>query len=473
MPGKRKGSKKGKPKKAAIVVPPFYDYSTWTPPTWRPAFPNDPAAFGQIANQTRVALKDRSEHRSVILRLRQADWEHQDAFVLVQKSWTIHRIMRDMIAGQMCGGAVDASDVVVLVENKDMAGTGGVEKSADALLADEELKTGTGTAENAGGEASTTEREGRGPVIRPAAASTTTAPVPKRNNNEEPPSLERRGRANPMAAIESCFEEVVGYKLPGKISTRPPFSNITNDTTQPGPTSENAAPSDSKTSFTLPYTTLLRPGMVIPAHVLHANLIQIAQAQADAARQQQLAQAAAAVASSRGMVPGAGRRAVGTAGPAARRQSFMMQPMGVQRSNSVAEMPPVVVTPGQVQLPPAVTLWFDIASYTGMNSNIRTASLQKSESSSNLQRPLPAPSSTTRTPRPLTAKPSMTMKVQYQNPKSHPPSIILAASLPPEKPVVFTTFNDATNPPKSVHRFDLSDPVIMFETWQSLLKTRR
>ncbi|KND04043.1 uncharacterized protein SPPG_01489 [Spizellomyces punctatus DAOM BR117] len=447
----KKGGRKGigkKPKKNTPVIPPVFDYSTYIQPKWTPKH-LEPEAFAGAAAQMRSDMHERLENDTVTLRIRQVDWEYHDAFVMVEKGCTIMRLMRDMIAEQIHGGAVDADDVMVYLGKE-------TERSADETTED------TGLGREDGSRMSLKiERDDAG-WDRELESSTWSISAARQAVNDKSSHITKTSetrpgrRADPLTRLENCFPEVMNFPSRGRSVSppRPPLATLPADDPNLIETPNGAK------GATASKTDILPLGRVVFTNDLQARLQEIAQAQAEMARQLQLAAAGMANIPARRatFVQGLGMLSSTTGGPLSRRGSFMVPPpVPLSRATSgvldMSGLPPPLA-PTQVQLPQAVTIWYDIGSHTAPRvaptaslsreiANISTCAGKKRASSASASR---ASSARNR-----------------DNDASKSPALSKVTSSVFLAPLPAAPSFRQTHPSQPFHRFDRSDPIVMYE----------
>ncbi|KAJ3189510.1 hypothetical protein HDU85_003141 [Gaertneriomyces sp. JEL0708] len=361
---------KRKPRaKTAKPIPRLYDYGTYQRPSWSPL---PQATFDGVASTLRTALRTQSENHLVLLRVRQVDWQHSDVYVLCEKEWPIARLMRDVIATQMHGGAVDGTDVVVflpLAESKPLS-------EANISVIREESDEDIQASSN-----------GRPSVSTSRPSSALKENLYAQENQPRP----QRQRAEYFKSIVQCFPEAQTFVYR-------PTSKAT-DVVSPQPV-----------PFRLPF----RPGFIMPASELQALLTEQAEAEREAER---LATHAAVSASD---VP-------------RRRQSFAQLP-GL----------PFGRRP-RIELPEAVEVWYDIASYTETVKSPVVKQTNLEETVSGISLPVLAKS---RREGDRLSRRGTLNKVS--------PIVIVEELDMSIQPVQLSAF-------RGVHRFSRSDPIIMVE----------
>ncbi|TPX67875.1 hypothetical protein SpCBS45565_g03480 [Spizellomyces sp. 'palustris'] len=451
----KKGGRKGigkKPKKNTLVIPPIFDYSTYIQPKWTPKH-LEPEAFAGAAAQMRSHMHERLENETVTLRIRQVDWEYHDAFVIVEKGCTIMRLMRDMIAEQMHGGAVNADDVMVYMGKE-------TERLPDETTEDTALGKEDGSRMSL-----KIERDDVG-WDRELESSTWSISAARQAVNDKSghvtkTSETRTGRrADPVTQLENCFPEVVNFTSRGRSVSppRPPLATLPADDANLIETTNVAKGATTSKMDILPL------GRVVFTNDLQARLQEIAQAQAEMARQLQLAAAGMANIQSSSyarratFVQGLGMLSSTTGAPLSRRGSFMVPPaVPLSRATSgvldMSGLPPPSA-PTQVQLPHAVTIWYDIGSHTAP----RVAPI------ASLSREIANVSTSAGKKRPSSASASRASSARNRdNDASKSPALSKVPSTVFLAPLAATIHPWQTTLSQPFHCFDRSDPIVMYE----------
>lgn len=440
MPPKvgRKG--KGKGKKAAPTVPPYYDYSTYKPPQWQPAF-TELEELANAAQKVRSSLQRQTENNLVILRIRQVDWEYHDVFILAEKNWTVLRLMRDVIAEQIHGGAVGGDDVMILL---------GKEEQKVVSNAEEKGDTQAGTPAIAdGNEDGTPDKE----VDKSVQKSPKGTAEDSRNRGASSEQSENGNAtlyADPFTRLKDCFPEVERFEesnIRPEIARRPPLATLPQDANSQVP---GTGPGLASLKGADVHSGLLCAGLAMFTHELQARLT-------EKARQIQIAAAGAIPQSTTTFRRSTLFQLPGLPG-VSRRSSFML-PAGagsLTRDSSGLFDQGVLPPLPPIQLPQAVTIWYDIRSYTATRSLRPSSAAPMHVTLSPPASRKRSASATTTGTRPSSAK---TREKELLS------SLVLPDPGAPSSTTAYGKENGEENLREPVHRFDRADPVAMFEVY--------
>ncbi|KAI8588374.1 hypothetical protein BDZ88DRAFT_489736 [Geranomyces variabilis] len=328
MAGKKKGSSAAK---ALPSLPPYFDYTTYTPPTWTPPAPT-PELLAPLASTTRTQIAATRANAPLLLRIRQVEWaDFHDVFVHADKKWSVLRL-QDVIAREVHRGSVRREDVVVFLPPVaevvvDEVGGGGDGVAALGVVVEDGEDGGggdgkTGDNNNAadaaaaggGGGAPSTEDGG-------AAAASSNSDTGGSYDHRTSTTSSPRRTADPFLPLDACFPT-------------------------PQPSSLDHIP----------------PGNVISSQELHALLTAQARAAHLAAYLAARATSATTTTAEAGSTTTtrARRMTLNSAGPAnslgsGRRASFMMRG-GPSSFSAFADAGPMPT----VTLPAAVEVWYDV-----------------------------------------------------------------------------------------------------------------
>ncbi|KAJ3167335.1 hypothetical protein HDU88_002255 [Geranomyces variabilis] len=324
MAGKKKGSSATK---ALPSLPPYFDYTTYIPPTWTPPAPT-PELLAPLASTTRTQINATRANAPLLLRIRQVEWaDFHDVFVHADKKWSVLRL-QDVIAREVHRGSVRREDVVVFLPPLaevvvDEVGGGGDGVAALGMVVEDGEEGGGSdgkTGDNNNGADAAAAGGGGG-----GASNTEDGAAAASSNSDTGGSYDRtsttsspRRTADPFLPLDACFPT-------------------------PQPSSLEHLP----------------PGNVISSQELHALLTAQARAAHLAAYLAARATSATSTTGEAGSTTTtrARRMTLNSAGPAnslgsGRRASFMMRG-GPPAFADAGPMP-------TVSLPAAVEVWYDV-----------------------------------------------------------------------------------------------------------------